>query len=52
MYIYSAEYKFMCRFVLKGGTFLTYQLQISNLSNVSGNWAPDYKTVLPSDDVK
>jgi len=36
--------------MLKRDTFLSYQLQISNLSNVSANWVPDYKTVLPSED--
>jgi len=38
--------------MLKRDTFLSYQQQISNLSNVSANWAPDDKIVLPSEDDK
>jgi hypothetical protein len=38
--------------MLKRETFLSYQLQISNLSKVSANWVPDYKTLLPSEDDK
>jgi len=38
--------------MLKRNAFLNCQLQISNLSAVSANWVPDYKTLLPSEDDK
>jgi hypothetical protein len=38
--------------MLKRDTFLSYQLQICDLSKVSANWVPDYKTLLPSEDDK
>lgn len=41
-----------CRFMLKRDTFLSYKLPISNISKVSANLVPDYKTLLPSEDDK